>query len=128
MGKPIQKVLLVDDDQNIRFVAQMALEGLTNWKVFLADSGSEAIKVAKAEKPDLILLDLMMPGMDGPTTFAKLQEQDDLAGVPIIFMTAKVQAHEIENHLKLGAAGIISKPFDPMTLHDDIKRIVETKN
>jgi two-component system, OmpR family, response regulator len=122
----IEKVLLVDDDQNIRFVAQMALEGLTDWKVLLASSGSEAIQVAKSEKPDLILLDMMMPGMDGPSTYAKLQEEQDLASTPVIFMTAKVQTHEVENHLKLGGAGVIAKPFDPMTLHHEILQILES--
>jgi CheY-like chemotaxis protein len=119
----IEKVLLVDDDQNIRFVVQMALEGLTNWKVLVAESGSEALKIAEREKPDLILLDMMMPGMDGPTTYSQLKKQG--SSVPVIFMTAKVQTHEVEDHLKLGAAGVIAKPFDPMTLHKDIMRIVD---
>ena len=125
MTKQIEKVLLVDDDQNIRLVAQMALEGLTNWKVLLAASGSEALQVALLEKPDLIILDMMMPNMDGPTTFAKLLEQGSLSQVPVIFMTAKVQTHEVENHLKLGAAGVIAKPFDPMLLPKEIMQIVE---
>ncbi|PWT94973.1 MAG: hypothetical protein C5B53_12110 [Candidatus Melainabacteria bacterium] len=121
---PIEKVLLVDDDQNIRFVVQMALEGMTSWKVLVAESGQEALTIAEREKPDLILLDMMMPGMDGPTTYSRLKEQGNL--VPVIFMTAKVQTHEVEDHLKLGAAGVIAKPFDPMTLHKDILRIVES--
>lgn len=125
MNKQIEKVLLVDDDQNIRLVAQMALEGLTNWKVLLAESGSEALKVALVEKPDLVILDMMMPNMDGPTTFAKLLEQGSLSQVPVIFMTAKVQTHEVENHLKLGAAGVIAKPFDPMLLPKEIMQIVD---
>lgn len=119
----IDKVLLVDDDQNIRFVVQMALEGLTSWKVLLADSGAEALKIVDQERPDLILLDMMMPGMDGPTTYTRLKAQGVL--VPVIFMTAKVQTHEVEDHLKLGAAGVIAKPFDPMTLHKEIARILE---
>jgi CheY-like chemotaxis protein len=125
MAKEIEKVLLVDDDQNIRLVAQMALEGLTNWKILLADSGAQALKIALAEKPDLVILDMMMPSMDGPTTFAKLLEQGSLAQTPVIFMTAKVQKHEVEDHLKLGAAGVIAKPFDPMLLPDEIRKIVE---
>jgi CheY-like chemotaxis protein len=124
MAAEIKKVLLVDDDQNIRFVAQMALEGLTDWKILVAESGAEAIKSAVNEKPDLILLDMMMPGMDGPTTYANLKEYNDLALVPVIFMTAKVQTHEVESHLKLGAAGVIAKPFDPMNLHTEILRIL----
>ena len=126
MAKQIEKVLLVDDDQNIRIVVQMALEGLTDWKVSLAESGMEALKLARDEKPDLILLDMMMPGMDGSTTYTQLREQKDIDTVPIIFMTAKVQTHEVENHMKLGAAGVIAKPFDPMTLHKEILRILDS--
>jgi two-component system, OmpR family, response regulator len=126
MAKQIEKVLLVDDDQNIRIVVQMALEGLTEWKVSLAESGMEALKLARDEKPDLILLDMMMPGMDGSTTYTQLREQKDIDAVPIIFMTAKVQTHEVENHMKLGAAGVIAKPFDPMTLHKEILRILDS--
>jgi len=120
----IAKILLVDDDQNIRFVAQVSLEGLTKWHIILAESGAEAVKKAIAEKPDVIVLDMMMPGMDGPTTFAKLREQPGFATVPIIFMTAKVQTQEVQSYLELGAAGVITKPFDPMKLPEDICRIV----
>lgn len=120
----IKSVLLVDDDQNIRFVAQMSLEGLTPWEITLADSGEVALKRAAEKTPDIILLDMMMPGMDGPTTFAKLKERPELSSVPVIFMTAKVQTHEIEGYRQLGAAGVITKPFDPMKLADEIRQIV----
>jgi len=126
MMDTIKKVMLVDDDQNIRLVAQMTLEGLTEWQVVVADSGKAAVETAAKEKPDLIMLDVMMPEMDGPTTFMKLQENLDLRGIPVIFMTAKIQTHELENYLKLGAAGVISKPFDPMTLPDEIGKILST--
>ena len=120
----IKTVLLVDDDQNIRFVAQMSLEGLTNWEVIAAESGEDALKKVDEKTPDVILLDMMMPGMDGPTTFAKLKEKPSLSKVPVIFMTAKVQTHEIESYRHLGAAGVITKPFDPMGLADEIRQIV----
>lgn len=120
----IKQVLLVDDDQNIRTLAQMGLEGLTDWKVELAASGAEAISKATAVKPDLIILDVMMPGMDGPTTLGELRKVDELNAVPVIFMTAKAQTHEVELYQKLGARGIITKPFDPMTLPDDIQGIL----
>ena len=120
----IKKVLLVDDDQNIRFVAQMTLEGLTEWKVVTADSGKAALETAPREMPDLIMLDVMMPDMDGPTTFMQLQQNPDLRGIPVIFMTAKIQTHELENYLKLGAAGVIGKPFDPITLPEEIAKIL----
>lgn len=120
----IKQVLLVDDDQNIRTLAQMGLEGLTDWKVELAASGAEAIRKASALKPDLIILDVMMPGMDGPTTLGELRKVDSLTGIPVIFMTAKAQTHEVELYQKMGARGIITKPFDPMTLPDDIQGIL----
>jgi CheY-like chemotaxis protein len=120
----IKTVLLVDDDQNIRFVAQMSLEGLTSWEVMAAESGPDALKQVEGKTPDVILLDMMMPGMDGPATFAKLKERPELASVPIIFMTAKVQTHEIASYRQLGAAGVITKPFDPMSLADEIRQIV----
>ncbi|HNB22639.1 MAG TPA: response regulator [Candidatus Melainabacteria bacterium] len=120
----IKQVLLVDDDQNIRTLAQMGLEGLTDWKVELAASGAEAISKASALKPDLIILDVMMPGMDGPTTLGELRKVDSLTGIPVIFMTAKAQTHEVELYQKMGARGIITKPFDPMTLPEDIQGIL----
>ncbi len=120
----IKQVLLVDDDMNIRTLAQMGLEGLTDWKVELAGSGAEALTKATEMKPDLIILDVMMPGMDGPTTLSELRKVESLAGIPVIFMTAKAQTHELELYQKMGAKGIITKPFDPMTLPDDIQGIL----
>lgn len=120
----IKQVLLVDDDLNIRTLAQMGLEGLTDWKVELAASGAEAIDKANEIKPDLIILDVMMPGMDGPTTLSELRKVDSLNSIPVIFMTAKAQTHELELYQKMGAKGIITKPFDPMTLPDDIQGIL----
>jgi CheY-like chemotaxis protein len=120
----IKQVLLVDDDLNIRTLAQMGLEGLTDWKVELAASGAEAIDKANEIKPDLIILDVMMPGMDGPTTLGELRKLDALTKIPVIFMTAKAQTHEVELYQKMGAKGIITKPFDPMTLPDDIQGIL----
>lgn len=120
----INKVLLVDDDHNIRTLAQMGLEGLTDWTVELAGSGSEALEKAAEIQPDLIILDVMMPGMDGPTTLSELRKIENFAETPVIFMTAKAQTHEVELYQKMGARGIITKPFDPMTLPDDIQGIL----
>lgn len=120
----IKQVLLVDDDMNIRTLAKMGLEGLTDWKVELAGSGAEALTKAAEMQPDLIILDVMMPGMDGPTTLSELRKVESLAGIPVIFMTAKAQTHELELYQKMGAKGIITKPFDPITLPDDIQGIL----
>jgi CheY-like chemotaxis protein len=120
----IQKILLVDDDRNIQLIAQMGLEVRPDWSVVVASSGPEALEKFDSEKPDLILLDMMMPGMDGKTTFSKLRERSNGSFVPVIFMTAKVQNDELQSYRELGAAGVISKPFDPMTLSEEICAIV----
>lgn len=119
----INKVLLVDDDKNVRLIVQMSLEG--EWDLVIADSGQKALELAQSEMPDLILLDMMMPGMDGRQTLSKLKDSIELAKIPVIFMTAKVQSHEVEEYLKLGVAGLITKPFDPLTLADEIRQIVK---
>jgi two-component system, OmpR family, response regulator len=120
----LSKILLVDDDENIRTIALLSLED--DYQVEIATSGQAALEVARIVKPDLILLDVMMPGMDGKATFEKLQEIPELAKIPVVFMTAKVQIHEIDFYLKLGAAGVITKPFDPMTLAGDVQNIWAT--
>ncbi|HMX45686.1 MAG TPA: response regulator [Candidatus Obscuribacter sp.] len=121
------KVLLVDDDTNIRMVAVMGLEDELDWEIQEASSGQEAIQLASTQKPDLILLDMMMPGMDGISTFGKLRELDTAKDTPIIFMTAKVQPEEIESYKILGAQGVIIKPFDPITLAQEIQDILAQK-
>jgi CheY-like chemotaxis protein len=123
-GAGIEKVLMVDDDPHVRRVAELSLARVGGWKVILAASGPEAIVAAERERPDLILLDVMMPGMDGLATLSALQARVALASIPVVFMTAKVQEREIERYLGLGAAGLIRKPFDPMTLPDHIRRIL----
>lgn len=118
------KILLIDDDDNIRFVAEMSLE--EDWTVVTASSGVEGIALAKEEKPDVILLDYMMPSMDGSMTLAKLREIEECRQIPIIFMTAKVQPQEVQSYVDLGVAGLIVKPFDPMTLSEQIKHLSDS--
>ena len=118
----IQTILLVDDDDNIRMIAQMSLED--DWTVSPVSSGRQAIEAIRDSKPDLILLDMMMPGMDGAETIQRLKADPSSADVPVIFMTAKIQSQELAKYLELGAVGVITKPFDPMTLPDEIRRIV----
>jgi CheY-like chemotaxis protein len=120
----IRKVLLVDDEDDIRTIGQLSLSRVGGWQTVLAASGAEAVSKAAAELPDLILLDVMMPGMDGPTTFGQLRAQEASAKTPIIFMTAKIQKQEVARYLELGAVGVIGKPFDPMTLPAEIKRLL----
>ncbi|MCE9668296.1 response regulator [Myxococcus stipitatus] len=120
----LRKVMLVDDEEDIRAIGRLSLSRVGGWETVLAASGTEALAVALAELPDLILLDVMMPGMDGPTTFGRLRAQDATSRTPIIFMTAKVQKQEVARYLELGAAGVIGKPFDPMTLPQEIRKLV----
>lgn len=117
------RILLIDDDDDIREVAQLSLEAVGGWEVISAASGSLGVAAARRERPDAILLDVMMPDMDGPTTLRHLRSGHDTEDIPVIFLTAKV--HAGQQHLSgLGAAGVIAKPFDPMTLVDEVSQVL----
>ena len=120
----ISKILIVEDDEDIRTVIEVVARLVGDWQVLLAASGAEALERAKSEQPDVILLDVMMPGMDGPETLARLRQQTSTARIPVIFLTAKAQKHEVQSYLALGVNGVIIKPFEAMTLPDEIRRIV----
>ena len=119
----LQRILHVDDEPNIREIAVVILEDIGGFTVETCGSGREALDKVPSFAPDLILLDVMMPGMDGPTTLRELRKLPQTAQIPVIFMTAKVQAHEIDQYFELGAIGVVTKPFDPMTLCDQIREI-----
>jgi CheY-like chemotaxis protein len=119
-----KKILVVDDELNIREVTQMSLEMIGGFEVIQAASGAEALQVAALERPDAILLDVMMPDMDGPTTFVKLQGDPACADIPVVLLTAKIQPSDRARFEGLGVAGLISKPFDPMTLPHEIERVL----
>jgi len=118
-------VLYVEDEADIREVVEFALED-EGFELVVCDSGKEALIKGSSIIPDLILIDVMMPEMDGPTTLSKLREMPHMLTVPVIFMTAKVQPAEVEEYLNLGAVGVIRKPFDAMTLADEIHRLMGT--
>jgi len=122
----LRRILHVDDDGDIQEVARLTLEAIGGFIVETCSSGQEALDKAAGFAPDLILLDVMMPRMDGPTTYSKLRAQLAMAKIPVIFMTAKVQSHETGQYLDLGAVGVITKPFDPMALSDQIRSIWAT--
>ena len=113
-------VLIVDDEDDIREVAQLSLEMTRGWVVLAASSGAEALERAAAERPDAILLDVMMPEMDGPTVVGRLRETPGTSGVPIVLLTAKVQGADHRRFADLDVAGVLSKPFDPMRLGDEV--------
>lgn len=124
----LNNILYVEDDPDIQTVAQMALEMVGGFVIKTCSSGHEALAAAVSGfKPDLLLLDVMMPGMDGPTTLAGLRQIDQTAITPVVFMTAKVQGSEIDFYTSLGAIGVIAKPFDPMTLADQVRQLWNKK-
>ena len=123
MPKPLVRILYVEDEPDIRAVAQMALEAVGGFAVTACASGAEALVAAPTAAADLLLLDVMMPGMDGPSTLKALRALPASANTPVIFMTAKVQAAEIAQYRELGALDVIHKPFDPMELSAQISRI-----
>lgn len=116
-------ILLAEDDPDIQLVARLALKK-AGYRVVATSNGAELLARAAEEKPDIIILDWMMPEMDGPTTCLKLRENPDTADVPIVFMTAKSQGFEIERGLSLGAAGYIVKPFDALTLGAQLRDLL----
>jgi CheY-like chemotaxis protein len=111
-----RRILIIDDEEDIRQVAGLSLETVAGWEVFLANSGVQGMERAARELPDAILLDVMMPAMDGPTTFLQLQKNPVTADIPVILLTAKVQGSDQRRFAELGVAGILFKPFDPLTL------------
>jgi CheY-like chemotaxis protein len=115
-----KQILVIDDEDDIREVAQVSLEMIGNWAVLTARSGQEGLTKAEAEQPDAILLDVMMPDIDGPTTFQHLQNTLTICHIPVILMTAKVQASDQRRFANLGVKGVIAKPFDPLTLADQV--------
>lgn len=121
----LQRVMYVEDEPDIRAVARLALELVGGFTVKVCSSGGEALHEAEAFAPEIILLDVMMPGMDGPTTLKSLRALPTLATVPVAFMTAKVQPTEIAHYKALGARDVIPKPFDPMTLASQVRAIWE---
>lgn len=119
-----KRILLIDDEDDIREVAQLAFETAGGFDVDTAHGGRAGLEKARAHPPDVILLDVMMPELDGPHTFALLRESAETRDVPVIFLTAKVQNADKRNLLSLGARGIIAKPFDPLLLPEQVLEIL----
>lgn len=123
MTDMLTRILMVEDDPDIQAVARLALEALGGFTVEMCGGGQEALQKAPVFAPDLILLDVMMPDMDGPTTLARLHELPAFRSTPVVFMTARVQQDEVERYKSMGAIDVIPKPFDPMSLADTVKTI-----
>jgi len=123
----LERILYVEDEPDIQAVAKLALEMVGGYKVLICSGGQEALDKVGDYAPDLILLDVMMPGMDGPTTLKNLRANPATVMIPVIFLTAKVQPPEVAHYQALGALNVIAKPFDPMTLAAQVRQIWECK-
>ncbi len=121
--KPLTRILMVEDEADIQVIARLALEAVGGFTVNMCGSGAEALASGPSFSPDLVLLDVMMPGLDGPGTLRALRQDPAMGDVPVMFMTAKVQPQEIATLKSLGALGVIAKPFDPLTLSSTIRSI-----
>lgn len=122
----LNRILLVEDEEDIRAVAEVALEVVGGFNLKTCGSGQEALDSIPEFAPQLIILDVMMPGMDGPETLRALRKLPGYADTPAVFMTAKVQSEEVESYLAAGAVSVIPKPFDPMALSDRVLEIWRT--
>ena len=119
----LERILYMEDEPDIRAVAKIALEAVGGFQVMICSSGADALEKVSGFAPDLILLDVMMPSMDGPTTLKHLRANSATASIPVIFLTAKVQPTEVSQFQSLGALDVIAKPFDPMTLSEQVHTI-----
>ena len=118
------RILIIDDEEDIREVAALSLETVAGWQVITANSGAQGLARAIEHQPDAILLDVMMPGMDGPTTFRELRNHPRTRRIPVLLLTAKVQASDQRRFADLGVESVLFKPFDPMTLAAQISSVL----
>jgi CheY-like chemotaxis protein len=123
----IRKVLLVDDDADLRRLGKLSLGKIGGWEVVVAASGEAAVDLAARELPDVVLMDVSMPGMDGCAALAKLREEPKTAAIPIVFMTARALPDEVARLVALGAAGVITKPFDVMDLPTQLLALLTSR-
>jgi CheY-like chemotaxis protein len=119
----LKSVLYVDDEPDIREVVEMSLNLVSGIAVKTCGSGLAALELLKTFKPDLVLLDVMMPGLDGPATLMRLRSDAALKHIPVVFMTAKALPQEVDRFMSLGAVGVISKPFDPLQLGTRVQEV-----
>jgi len=123
MSSDLKHILYADDEEDILDVATLSLETVGGLDVTTCGDGFQAIEAAYRMRPDLIMLDVMMPGMDGPTAMSRIRADPALSDIPVILLTARVRGPEVQEYFDLGADGVISKPFDPMTLSDEVRSI-----
>ena len=119
-----RKILIIDDEDDIREVAALSLESIAGWDVVTASSGAQGLARAIEHQPDAILLDVMMHGMDGPTTFRELRKNSATSRIPVLLLTAKVQSSDQRRFADLGVEAVLFKPFDPLTLATQISSVL----
>src|SRR5437868_12475079 len=126
----MRTILIIDDEDDIREVAALSLEATAGWQIITASSGLEGIEAAAnpTRRPDAILMDVMMPGMDGPTTVRNMRQKPEIAGIPVLLLTAKVQGVDQRRSADRGVAGVLFKPFDPLTLASQIAQALGWKD
>jgi two-component system OmpR family response regulator len=122
-AQPLNRICYVEDDEDIQKIVRLTLERVGKMTVEVVGDPLQAIDAIKAFKPELVMLDWMMPGMDGPTLFRKMKEVPEVSGLPVVFITAKASQRELDELRALGAAGTISKPFSPRDLPDQLRAI-----
>jgi CheY-like chemotaxis protein len=121
--RPLNRICYVEDDEDIQRIVRMSLERVGKMTVEVVTDSGAAIERMKAFKPDLVMLDWMMPGMDGPTLFRRMREVPETSALPVVFITAKASQRELESLRELGAVGTISKPFSPKDLPEQLRAI-----
>ena len=122
-ARPLNRICYVEDDEDIQKIVRMSLERIGKMTVEVVSDPLQAIEAIKAFKPELVMLDWMMPGMDGPTLFRRMKELPEVSGLPVVFITAKASQAELDELRALGAAGTISKPFSPRDLPEQLRAI-----
>lgn len=123
MSDKLKSVLCIDDDPDILEITKMCLETVGGLTVTCCNSGTEGVTRARQIKPDLIMVDMMMPDMDGSATLREIRKYAELGRTPVVFMTARIQPAEVAEYLNMGAAAVVAKPFDPMNISDEIQNI-----
>lgn len=124
----LQRILYAEDEPDVQTVVELTIQSMSDYEIKICENGKVLLDSIDEYCPDLILLDVMMPEMDGPTTFKTLKAQEKTKDIPVIFMTAKAQVHEVEIFKESGALGVITKPFDPVNLCSEIEEIWNKKN
>jgi len=127
MSSDLKRILYAEDEADIQEIVRISLQEIGNFELQVCSSGEELLEAYESFAPDLILMDVMMPGMDGITTFERLKQMPGYQQTPVVFMTAKVQVNEVQQYKEIGALEVISKPFNPMHLPEKLEEIWQNR-